>query len=98
MKVVNSCYITVPNAFTPNNDGKNDFLYPLNAWKASNLEFFIYNRYGQVIFHSTDWTRKWDGTINGQPQSSGVFVWMLRYTDRETGQQVFKRGTTVLIR
>jgi gliding motility-associated-like protein len=98
MKVVNSCYITVPNAFTPNNDGMNDYLYPLNAWKASNLEFFIYNRYGQVVFHTTDWTRKWDGTINGQQQSTGVYVWMLRYTDRETGQQVFKKGTTVLIR
>lgn len=98
MKVVNSCYITVPNAFTPNGDGKNDYLYPLNAWKASNLEFYIYNRYGQVVFHTTNWTNKWDGRINGQLQSSGVFVWSLRYTLVDTGEKVFKRGTTVLIR
>jgi gliding motility-associated-like protein len=98
MKVVNSCYITVPNAFTPNGDGMNDYLYPLNAWKGTNLEFYIYNRYGQVVFHTTDWTRKWDGTINGQPQSTGVYVWTLRYTDHDTHQQLFKRGTTVLIR
>jgi gliding motility-associated-like protein len=98
MKVVNSCFITVPNGFTPNGDGKNDFLYPLNAWKATNLEFFIYNRYGQVIFRTTDWTKKWDGRINGALQSTGVFVWFLRYTLVDTGEKVFQRGTTVLIR
>jgi gliding motility-associated-like protein len=98
MKVVYSCYITVPNAFTPNGDGHNDYLYPLNAWKAVNLEFIIYNRYGQIVFRTNDWTNKWDGRINGQMQSSGVFVWLLRYTLRDTGEQVFKRGTTVLIK
>jgi gliding motility-associated-like protein len=98
MKVVNSCYITVPNGFTPNGDGKNDYLYPLNAWKATNLEFYIYNRYGQVVFHTTNWTNKWDGRINGQLQSTGVYVWSLRYTLNDTGERIFKRGTTVLIR
>jgi gliding motility-associated-like protein len=98
MKVVNSCYITVPNAFTPNGDGKNDYLYPLNAWKAANLEFYIYNRYGQVVFHTNNWTNKWDGRINSQLQSTGVYVWSLRYTLIDTGEKIFKRGTTVLIR
>ncbi|HEX6430944.1 MAG TPA: gliding motility-associated C-terminal domain-containing protein [Niastella sp.] len=98
MKVVYSCYITVPNAFTPNGDGKNDYLYPLNAWKSTNLEFYIYNRYGQVVFRANNWTKKWDGRTNGQLQSTGVFVWMLRYTLIDTGEKVFQRGTTVLIR
>ncbi|MFL5747244.1 MAG: gliding motility-associated C-terminal domain-containing protein [Niastella sp.] len=98
MKVVYSCYITVPNAFTPNGDGHNDYLYPLNAWKAINLEFIIYNRYGQIVFRTNNWTNKWDGRINGQMQSSGVFVWLLRYTLLDTGEKVFKRGTTVLIK
>jgi gliding motility-associated-like protein len=98
MKVVNSCYITVPNAFTPNGDSKNDYLYPLNAWKATNLEFYIYNRYGQVVFHTNNWTNKWDGRINGQLQSTAVYVWSLRYTLIDTGEKIFQRGTTVLIR
>jgi gliding motility-associated-like protein len=98
LKVVYSCYITVPNGFTPNGDGHNDYLYPLNAWKAINLEFIIYNRYGQIVFHTNNWTNKWDGRINGQLQSSGVFVWLLRYTLLDTGEKVMKRGTTVLIR
>jgi gliding motility-associated-like protein len=98
MKVVNSCFITIPNAFTPNGDGKNDYLYPLNAWKATNLEFYIYNRYGQVVFHSGNWTNKWDGRVHGNLQSTGVFVWLLRYTLIDTGERIFKRGTTILLR
>ncbi len=92
-----SCYITVPNAFTPNGDGKNDFLYPLNAFNATNLEFKIYNRYGQLVFETRDWTRKWDGTINGQLQSPGTYVWTLRYTDI-SGKIFFQKGSSVLIR
>lgn len=98
LKVAPNCYIDVPTAFTPNNDGKNDFLYPLNAYKASNLLFRVYNRFGQLVFFTRDWTKKWDGTIDGIPQPSGVFVWYLQYTNTDTGQEVFQKGTTVLIR
>ncbi len=98
LKVLKSCYIAVPNAFTPNGDGLNDFLYPLNAYKADNLEFKVYNRLGQLVFSTTDWTVKWDGTINGQPQDTGIFVWTLQYTNRDTGKHVFMKGSTVLIR
>jgi gliding motility-associated-like protein len=93
-----SCYIEVPSGFTPNGDGINDYLYPLNAFKALNLEFRVYNRYGQLVFETRDWTRKWDGTIDGRPQPPGTFVWTLRYTDGDTGKDYFLKGTTVLIR
>ncbi|HEY4876962.1 MAG TPA: gliding motility-associated C-terminal domain-containing protein [Puia sp.] len=93
-----SCYITVPNAFTPNGDGHNDYLYPLNALKAINLEFRVYNRYGQLVFETRDWLKKWDGTVNGKPQDTGTYVWMLQYTDGETGKKYFLKGTSVLIR
>ena len=98
IKVLKSCYIAVPNAFTPNGDGLNDYLYPLNAYKADNLEFSVYNRLGQRIFYTTDWTKKWDGTINGDRQDSGVYVWMLKYTNHDTGKKVFQKGSTMLIR
>jgi gliding motility-associated-like protein len=98
VKVVNTCMIAVPNAFTPNNDGKNDFLYPLNAYKADNLIFRVYNRFGQVVFETKDWTKKWDGTINGHAQPTGTFVWILQYIDRDTQKLIVKKGTTVIIR
>lgn len=95
---VKSCHIAVPSGFTPNGDGINDYLYPLNAYKAANLEFRVFNRYGQLVFETRDWTKKWDGTINGKPQPTGVYVWMLRYTDSDTGKKYFLKGTTVVIR
>ncbi len=93
-----SCYITVPNAFTPNGDGKNDYLYPLNAFNATALDFKVYNRAGQIVFETRDWTKKWDGTINGHPQGTGTFIWTLNYTDGPTGKKIFLQGTSVLIR
>lgn len=98
IKVISNCYIAVPSAFTPNGDGKNDYLYPLNAWKAINLQFRVFNKYGQQLFETKDWTRKWDGTFNGRAQASGVYVWMLEYTELDTGKKIFLKGTTVLIR
>ncbi len=98
IKVVYSCFIAVPSAFTPNGDGINDYLYPLNAYKADNLLFTVYNRLGQVVFRATDWTKKWDGRLNGQLQGSGTYVWTLRYKHRDNGQFFSLQGTTVLIR
>ncbi len=92
-----TCNVSVPNAFTPNGDGKNDFLYPLNAYNTTNLEFQVFNRYGQRVFETRDWTKKWDGRINGQPAETGGYVWMLTYTDG-SGKKLSQQGTTILIR
>lgn len=96
--VLASCYIAVPSGFTPNGDGLNDYLYPLNAFKADNMMFSVFNRYGQVLFQTADWTKKWDGRVNGNAQPSGTYVWRLEYTDRDTGKKISLKGTTVLIR
>ena len=93
-----SCLIAVPSAFTPNGDGLNDYLYPLHAYKAQNLHFKVYNRYGQLVFETTDWTKKWDGTVNGVKQDPGTYVWMLQYIDGNSGKPIAQKGTVVLIR
>jgi len=97
LKVVSNCFIAVPSAFTPNKDGKNDYLYPLNAYKATQLYFRVYNKYGQLLYETRDWTKKWDGSFNGLAQPSGVYVWMLEYMSQE-GKKIFQKGTTVLMR
>ncbi|MGN6491301.1 MAG: gliding motility-associated C-terminal domain-containing protein [Agriterribacter sp.] len=96
--VVSSCYIAVPTAFTPNNDRLNDYLYPLNAYKADNLVFRVFNVYGQKVFESNDRLKKWDGTVDGYPQRSGTYVWMLEYKHRDTGRLFKLKGTTTLLR
>jgi gliding motility-associated-like protein len=98
LTVLDHCLIEVPNAFTPNNDGLNDYFWPHNALKGDNYEFKVYNRWGQLVFASRDWRKKWDGKVNGLLQTTGVFVWTLSYIHRDTKQQVFKKGTVTLIR
>lgn len=96
--VVGNCSIVVPSAFSPNNDGKNDELYPTNAFNADELIFRVFNRYGQIIFESRDWQRKWDGKINGQPQPTGTYVWTLSYKLKTSGTPYYFKGTTLLVR
>jgi gliding motility-associated-like protein len=98
LHVVDNCYIAVPNAFTPNNDGLNDYLYPLNAYKANDLSFRVYDRFGQLVFETRNWTQKWDGTVKGQEAAAATYVWILTYTNSETGKRVEQKGTTILIR
>lgn len=98
VQVLGNCFIAVPTAFTPNGDGLNDFLNPNNAIKADDLLFRVYNRIGQLVFETRDWTRKWDGKINGVMQQTGVYAWTLTYTHHDTGEKIFQKGTTVLIR
>jgi len=98
VKVINNCYIAVPSAFTPNGDGLNDYLYPLNAYKAADLSFSVYNRFGQRLFYTRDWTNKWDGRFKGQGADPGTYVWILSYINTDTNKRVEQKGTTVLIR
>ena len=98
VQVVYSCFVAVPSAFTPNGDGLNDFLYPLKAYKSTNLSFSIYNRVGQRVFFSNSWLNKWDGKLKGIPQDPGTYVWTLDYINTESGIRVVEKGTSILIR
>lgn len=89
--------IFIPTAFTPNNDGKNDVLKPIPVG-ITRLDYFrIYNRWGQLVFETNEIGKGWDGSIKGNPQGSGTFVFVAQGIDY-TGKIVFKKGTCVLIR
>jgi len=67
----------VPNAFTPNGDGKND-CFGLSHWGGIELkEFSIYNRWGQRVFFTKNPSICWDGTFKGIPQDSGGFIYII---------------------
>jgi gliding motility-associated-like protein len=96
--VVTSCLVVVPTAFTPNGDGINDYLFPANAYKASDLLFRVFNRYGQLVFETRDWMKRWDGRLKGRDLETGTYVWTLQYTHRDTNKRFTYKGSTVLIR
>lgn len=98
IRVYSSCYIAVPNAFTPNGDGRNDFLAPLNAIKADNLVFKVYDRWGKLVYQTSDWKIGWDGTRRGELQPAGVYAWQLSFVDHNTKELRQMKGTSVLIR
>jgi gliding motility-associated-like protein len=89
--------VLVPNAFTPNHDGLNDVLRPrYNGIKL--LDYFaIYNRWGELVFKTTDMTRGWDGVFHGRTQDTQTFVWIVSAQDFD-GKRYQLRGTATLIK
>jgi gliding motility-associated-like protein len=78
--VAKDCYINIPNAFSPNNDGENDYFFPRQYLSSSVTAFTmtIYNRWGQIIFQTQNPNgRGWDGKFNDQEQPVGVYVYVI---------------------
>ena len=97
IKALKGPAIYVPNAFTPNDDGKNDrFRFIPVGMKEVNY-FRIYNRYGQLVYSSTNAQPGWDGKLNGKRQPAGTYVWMVSGKDYNDAMQT-QRGTVVLVR
>lgn len=86
----------VPNAFTPNGDGKND-CFGIQRWGDAKVEeFSIFNRWGQLVFKTNNPGICWNGNLNGQPQPSGTYVYIIRA--QTICGPVNTRGTVTLIR
>ncbi len=75
----------VPNAFSPNGDGLND-VFRIENFGYQELESFrVYNRWGTVVFETTDGVKGWDGRINGAPADCGTYYYLIRL--KQTGQE-----------
>jgi gliding motility-associated-like protein len=74
------CDVFVPNAFSPNDDGFNDEFLPLSDCVLFNYNFKIFDRWGALLFESENPDEFWDGGRSGDPQATGVYVWVLEYT------------------
>jgi len=89
--------ITVPNLFTPNNDLKNDLFRPVITFTPENYYLIISDRRGNVVFESRDWLKEWDGTLKGDPQPEGVYLWLLKLTT-PSGKKISRTGTVTILR
>jgi len=82
LQVTEDYAVWAPNAFSPNDDSKNDeFIFVTRGIKRFDLQ--IFNRWGTLIFQSKDATQGWDGTYKGQPAQKDIYTWIL--TTRSNG-------------
>ncbi len=71
--------IALPNAFTPDGDGINDYFSLGAGTNITSLEIVIYNRWGEEVYTSNDLEFKWDGKYKGKDCQMGVYVWSMKY-------------------
>jgi gliding motility-associated-like protein len=92
------CSVDVPSAFSPNGDNVNDILY-LRGSCVKNIEFYIYDRWGEKVFESHELSNGWDGTFKGKKIDAAVFTFYLSAeSELEKGKIFKKEGNISLIR
>ncbi|MEP7377332.1 MAG: gliding motility-associated C-terminal domain-containing protein, partial [Chitinophagaceae bacterium] len=89
--------IFVPKAWSPNNDGHNDKLFPIPVKIKELVYFRIFNRWGQLVFETNILLNGWDGIFHGQPQVMDTYTWTLEAIG-EDGKYYKRAGNSVLIR
>ncbi len=90
------CVVLFPNAFTPNGDGRNEQFKILNAFNLQDYSLSIYNRWGQLVYSTTDFRQGWNGEVKGKPQDPGTFVYFAKY--KKDDIPVTTKGSFILIR
>jgi gliding motility-associated-like protein len=89
--------IFMPGAFTPNGDGRNDVFKPILVG-ITKLDFFkVFNRWGQLVYATTQNGSGWNGTLGGKQESTATFVYIVQGRDY-LGNTITKKGTFILVR
>jgi gliding motility-associated-like protein len=89
--------LLIPNAFSPNGDGQNDIFRIANITDEKLIDFKVFNRWGTILFRTTDPKQGWDGTNKGQAQPVGVYGYVIRIGYPDGYVETYK-GTVTLIR
>jgi gliding motility-associated-like protein len=92
-----NCVLSMPDAFTPNNDGLNDIFRVKYPQFIKTFRMRIFNRWGQIIYETTDPLRGWDGRFQGALLPTANFIWIINLTDLN-GNTSVSHGNVILIR
>jgi gliding motility-associated-like protein len=93
------CYTDIPNAFTPDGDGINDYFFPKQLLSSglSACHIKIINRWGVVVFESNNADgRGWDGALNGKPQPQGVYMYLIEVVFKNARSEKYQGNVTLL--
>ncbi|MEP7237892.1 MAG: gliding motility-associated C-terminal domain-containing protein [Ferruginibacter sp.] len=94
---VNCIPIGIPNAFTPNNDGKNDYFKPTINIEIQDYQLRVYNRVGQLVYQTKTYGEGWDGRFKNQQIDPGNYIYQVSFSNAE-GKQFKYSGNILLIR
>lgn len=95
--IYNGVDIKVPTAFSPNGDGHNDYLDIFLIDIAELKWFRVFNRWGQLLFETTDPRQRWDGKYKGLMQPAETYIWLAEGVGGD-GSRVIRRGQCILLR
>jgi gliding motility-associated-like protein len=89
----------VPNAFTPDADGKNEIFLPIvKGLDPMEYELLIFNRWGELVYNTQRIDGGWDGTYKGQKAKQDVYVWKIKGKKTENGERVVYYGHVTLLK
>jgi gliding motility-associated-like protein len=87
----------IPNAFSPNNDGVNDLFRVIPIGIKTFGYLAVYNKWGQLIYRTTNYHEGWDGRFRGEQLPTATFIYIAQAIDYR-GQPMFRKGTVTLLR
>lgn len=93
-----NCEILIPNSFTPNEDGKNDFFYPILSCDYSYYNLIIYDKWNNVVFSTNNPNAKWDGKYKGNLLPEDVYVYKLETIEKNSDKKNIRTGKIILTR
>lgn len=99
VEVFKSCYIDIPNVFSPNGDGVNDYFFPrqLLSKQVTKFHMEVFNRWGEIIFQTDNISgRGWDGNFNNKPQPEGVYIYSIDAQINGYPEEQLKGNVTLL--
>lgn len=92
-----NCTVYLPNVFTPDGDGNNDFFGPVYACDLVNYQMLIFNRWGELLYESVDVNSPWDGLGSDGPLPNGSYVYRISYQERGNIRTEQLKGTISII-
>lgn len=96
LRVIFTNDLFIPNAFTPNGDGRND-KFIVYGTSVNKMELFVFNQWGELVYETADMSQGWDGTYKNEKQPAGVYVYTAKIT-MKNGEQLVRKGAVNLIR
>lgn len=88
--------VYVPSAFSPNHDGKNDYLRPVVLGRVNKYRFTVFDRWGNMVFQTNQADQGWDGMYKSMPANVGAYVWVCEYELNGDQPQVIKGVSTLI--